>query len=71
MKAEEQVRGYRKLGDVDGAHSDPLGSVHAKGHWQRLKTHLPADQQEYICSAAPCRAPCVISIIPFVTHLAA
>ena len=34
MEAEEQVGGDRKLGDVDGAHSDPLGSVHTKGHWQ-------------------------------------
>ena len=70
MKAEEQVGGDRKLGDVDGAHSNPLGSVHAKGHWQRLKTHLPADQQVYICSAAPCRATSVMSIIPFVTQSA-
>ena len=49
MKAQEQVGGDRKLGDVDGAHSNPLGSVHAKGHWQRLKTHLPANQQACIC----------------------
>lgn len=42
MQAQCQVGGNTDLGDVNGAHTDPLCSVDAESHRQRLKTHLPA-----------------------------
>ena len=37
MEACVQIRGDTELGDVDGADADPLCSVDAKSHWERLE----------------------------------
>ena len=44
MPAKGKVQCHSYLGHINGAHSDPLGCVHPKGHWQRLQAHLSAEQ---------------------------
>ena len=52
MPAERKVQCHSYLGHIDGAHSDPLGGVHPKGHRQRLQAHLPAGQIDQNCHCA-------------------
>ena len=34
MQSQQQIGCHRNLGHINRAHCDPLGSVHAKCHWQ-------------------------------------